>query len=130
MIYLKSFLQKFGFTQISDKEINTGNNFSNYENFKNFIDDHYGLDHLQKYNYIKYVKVMRQIIKIRDEEIYDKHINNIRILIKVMFELRIFKNIDILKYMFKLDSFFKLIEEKKYIAFNTIKTIRESSYSK
>jgi hypothetical protein len=125
---IKSFLQELGFTQISNKEINSDNDFYQYENFKKFIDEHYSLDHLQKHNYIKYVKVMRQIIKVKHGEIYDKHIKNIQNLIKIMVELRIFKNINILKYMFRLNSFFALIEEKKYIAFNTIRTIRTSSY--
>ena len=58
-----------GFSQISEKEIDTSNNFDDYDNFKRFIDNHYGIEHLRKHNYIKYVKVMRQIIKIKDGNI-------------------------------------------------------------
>lgn len=114
-----------GFLQISEQEVDTSNNFDDYHNFKQFIDNHYSIDHLRKHNYIKYVKVMRQIIKIKNEKIYDKYINDIQKLINLMVDLRILQKIDILKYMYKLDSLFKLIEERKKLSFNTIKIIRE-----
>jgi hypothetical protein len=116
-----------GFSKISDKEIDISNNFEDYDNFKRFIDNHYGIEHLRKHNYIKYVKVMRQIIKIKDGNRYDKHINDIQTLINIMVDLRIIQKIDILKYMYKLESLFKIIEERKKLSFNTIKTIRESA---
>jgi hypothetical protein len=68
------------FDKISNKHISINNDFHDYENFKNFIVNHYGITHLEKNNYIKFVKVTRQIIKLKDENTYDNHLHNINII--------------------------------------------------
>ena len=119
-IFLKS-----NFNQLSSKDICNDNDFSNYENFKKFILNHYNLKHIEKKNYIKYVKVKRQIIRIKEEELYNNYINKINSIIKIMFENNIFSNCDIKKYMYRINLFFRLIEDKKNTLFNSIHTIRE-----
>ena len=68
---------KSKFIQLSSKNICKENEFLTFDNFKKFIDEHYNLAHMEKHNYIKYVKVKRQILKLKDEENYTCLINQI-----------------------------------------------------
>ena len=67
----KEYLLKYGnslynepenIEQISEKHICTDRDFDDNESFYDFIIKHYQLKHLQEHNYIKFVKVMRNII--------------------------------------------------------------------
>ena len=121
---LNSFLEK-NFRILSLKDISETNNFLCYENFKKFIDDHYNLNHIENNNYIKYVKVKRQIIKLNNEEKYIKIIDDINLVIGTLADINTFPKVNIRKYMYRINSFFKLIEDKKKLLLNAIKTIRE-----
>jgi len=112
------------FDQLSIKNVCNNNEFLTYENFKNFILKHYDLDHIKKCNYIKYVKIKRQILKLKEDDIYTKLLNDINSTIKIMSYSNIFPKVDIKKYMFKINSFFKLIESRKISIINSINTIR------
>jgi hypothetical protein len=115
---------KLNFYQLSSIDICNDNDFSTYENFKKFILDHYYLKHIEKKNYIKYVKVKRQIIMIKEGKKYNNYINNINSIIRIMFENNIFSNIDIRRYMYKINFFFKLLNDKKNTFITSIYTIR------
>jgi len=51
--------------------------FDDYDSFYNFVKKHYNLNHLKEHNYIKYVKVMRNIIILTHCEEYTSKINTI-----------------------------------------------------
>ena len=121
---LNIFLEE-NFKQLSLKDICDSNNFLSYENFKKFIDEHYNLNHIENNNYIKYVKVKRQIIRLTNNEEYIKIINDINSIISYLSELNIIPNVNIRKYMYKINTFFKFINEKEKILLNTITKIRE-----
>jgi hypothetical protein len=112
------------FSRLTCNNISEKNNFIDYDNFKNFINKHYNIKHLEKNNYIKYVKVKRQIIKLKEGDNYINLISKINSIINIMNLHNIFPNIDIKKYLFKINIFFKLIEEKRCALLHTIKTIR------
>ena len=121
---LNVFLEE-NFKQLSLKDICEINNFLSYENFKKFIDEHYNLNHIENNNYIKYVKVKRQIIRLTNNEEYIKIINDINSIISYLSELNIIPNVNIRKYMYKINTFFKFINDKEKILLNTITKIRE-----
>ena len=73
---LNIFLKKY-FIQLSYENVCNNNNFLTYDNFKNFIYEHYNLNHIENNNYIKYVKVKRQIIRLNEQDKYHNLINNI-----------------------------------------------------
>lgn len=120
---LHSYL-KTKFTQLSNKNLCNDNEFDTYENFKKFILNHYQLEHMEKHNYIKFVKVKRQILKIENEIGYIKVLDDIQNSIKVMYENHTFPNLDIRKYMFKINVVFRLIDEKKLSLLKTMKILR------
>ena len=115
---------KLYFTQLSFKNICNDNDFTTYENFKRFIDNHYSLEHMEKHNYLKYVKVKRQILRLNEDKLYYQHINDINNTIKFLADMHTFPYIDIKKYMFKIYNIFKIIDEKKVALSKTIKIIR------
>jgi hypothetical protein len=121
---LNSFLED-NFRKLSLKDICETNNFLSYENFKKFIYDHYNLHHIENNNYIKYVKVKRQIIRLTNNEEYIKIINDINSIISYLSDLNIIPNVNIRKYMYKINNFFKFINDKDKILLNTINKIRE-----
>ncbi len=116
---------KLHFVQLTQKNISYDNEFLTYENFKRFIHNHYSLAHMEKHNYIKYVKVKRQILLVKDKIRYSSCIKEINDLVKVMNEYNTFPCIDIRKYMFKIYNVFKLIEDRKENFLKTIKTIHD-----
>ena len=115
---------KSKFIQLSSKNICKENEFLIFENFKKFIDDHYNLVHMEKYNYIKYVKVKRQIMKTSDDKMYSYLIDQINNTLKILNIHHTFPYLDIKKHMFKLNNIFKLIEEKRLTLYNTLKEVR------
>ena len=120
---LNKFLKNY-FNQLSCKNICDKNNFDDYDNFKQFIINHYHLNHVELFNYIKYVKIKRQIIKLKDGILFNKHINDINYIIKDMFEEKIFLDINIKKYLFKINVFFKILDDKKISYLKIINTLR------
>ena len=78
---------KLYFTQLSFKNICNDNDFTTYENFKRFIDNHYSLEHMEKHNYLKYVKVKRQILRLNEDKLYYQHINDINNTIKFLADM-------------------------------------------
>jgi hypothetical protein len=120
---LNRFLEE-NFRILTLKDICETNNFLSYENFKKFIDDHYSLNHIENNNYIKYVKVKRQIIKLNDDKKYIKLIDDINLVIGTLADIHTFPKVNIRKYMYRINAFFKLIEDKKKLLLNAIKTIR------
>jgi len=126
---IKEYL-KTHFTQLSLKNVCSDNEFNTYENFKRFIDNHYSLEHMEKHNYLKYVKVKRQIIKLNNNILYNKCIEQINYDIKILSDMNAFPYVDIKKYMFKINNIFKIIDEKKAALLRTIRIIRNLFNSK
>ena len=120
---LNKFLKNY-FNQLSCKNISDKNNFDDYDNFKQFIMEHYQLNHVELFNYIKYVKIKRQIIKLKDGLLYNKHINDINSIIKEMYEEKIFLDINIKKYLFKINVLFTILDDKKISYLKIINTLR------
>jgi hypothetical protein len=120
---LNIFLEE-NFKQLTLKDICESNNFLSYENFKKFIDEHYSLNHIENNNYIKYVKVKRQIIKLTDDKKYIQLIDDINSIIGILADIHTFPKVNIRKYMYNINNFFKLIENKKKLLLNAITTVR------
>jgi len=112
------------FDVLTHDDISEKNSFNNYDNFKNFIINHYNLDHLESNNYIKYVKVKRQILILEDKISYDTLLSKINSIIRIMNISNIFPNINIKKYLFKINTIFKLINDKKNILTKNIYMVR------
>lgn len=121
---LNNFLED-NFRKLSFKDVSEENSFSSYENFKKFIYDHYNLPHIENNNYIKYVKVKRQIIRLYEEKKYSDLISNINLIINKLSILNIFPRVNIQNYMFRINSFFKLIDIKEKFLLNHIINVRE-----
>jgi hypothetical protein len=121
---INKYIAKY-FNILSCNDICERNNFEDYDNFKNFILNHYNLDHLETKNYIKYVKVKRQIMKLNEGDKYIDLLSKINSTINILSINNIFPNIDIKKYLFKINTLLRLIEEKKNTISNTINTIRD-----
>ena len=58
-----------------------------YNYFKEFIVKHYSLDHIKEYNYLKYVKIIRQKIVYDSNGLYDTYLKKIDNIIDIMFIL-------------------------------------------
>ena len=114
---------KLYFHQLTLNDILDDDDFCEYKNFKKFIYDHYQLNYLENNNYIKYVKVKRQILKLNEETKYTKYLNRISSIILILSNNSTFPNIDIKKYMFRIYTLLKLIDNKKKVLFESIKTI-------
>ena len=119
---INDFLCKY-FNRLSGDDISDINHFTTYDNFKQFILDHYQLDHVEKNNYIKYVKIKRQMLKLIDWGKYTKYINKINSIIEIMTYNHVFSHFDIKKYMYKMNVFFKLVENKKNSLKKTINIV-------
>jgi hypothetical protein len=111
--------------QICEKNICTKRDFNDYESFYDFIMKHYELKHLQEHNYIKFVKVMRNIIIINHYDLYHEKINNMNEILFKLSENNILSYNDITKFFYKIESINKILEEKKNIIDLTILNIRE-----
>ncbi len=121
---LNRYINKY-FNMLSYDDLSEENNFKDYDNFKNFIVSHYNLNHMKLNNYIKYVKVRRQIIILTKGEEYMNLLTKINSIINIMHTYSIFPKIDIKKYLFKINVLFRLIEEKKNNILQSINSIRD-----
>jgi hypothetical protein len=121
---LNKYLEKH-FFRITSKSESLKNDFHDYENFKKFINDHYSLDHLKNHNYIKYVKVIRQIIRINDELKYNDLINKINSIIYLLSMNNNFPRLAIKKYLYKINTIYNLIDLKRIKLINNIKNMKE-----
>jgi hypothetical protein len=124
-LFLKDHFHQLDFSDISED-----NDFSDYEIFRKFVYDHYSLSHLKHNNYIKYVKVRRQMLKLSNEKKYNDYINKIDNIIKIMNDYHIFPNILIKNYMYKMGNIFKIIEERKSVLLESIVNIRKVFFLK
>ena len=120
---IKIYLKKF-YEQLTPKNINTDNEFIEYEGFEKFIYAHYTLEHIKKHNYIKYVKIQRFVLVNQENSLFRKYLSQINDIIVILADNHCFPRIDIKKYMFRLNTFKKLIVERKKILENSIKTVR------
>lgn len=120
---IKDFL-KTKLTNLNKNHLSTDNDFSNYSKFKKFIDDHYKLEYLKKNNYIKYVKVVRQILIIERKEEYSLLFKNIDDTINILASHQTFPRINIRRYMFKIDVIFNILKTKHNILIEIMKHIK------
>ena len=120
---LNDYLSK-SFNRLSSNDISETNNFLNYTNFKKFIYDHYSITHIENCNYIKYVKVRRQILKLKEGHVYAKLVNNINSIILKMTVNNSFPSINFTKYTCKINVIFNIINERKKKFLNNIENIR------
>ena len=121
---LNNYLEK-NFFRITSNSESFQNDFHDYENFKKFINDHYSLDHLKNHNYIKYVKVIRQIIRINEELKYNNLITKINSIIYLLSMHNIFPRLMIKKYLYKIKTIYNLIDQKRMKLINNINNMKE-----
>lgn len=84
-----------------------------YDNFKKFIDEHYNIEHLKNNNYLKYVKVKRQMIVLSGLENYDQLIDKINHIFIEMSEHFLFFKINFRKYLFNIKKIFSLLKKRE-----------------
>jgi hypothetical protein len=120
---IKDFL-KSKFTHLDSTYLSEINDFSNYDVFRKFIYDHYQLNYLKKNNYIKYVKVNRQILIIQKKDKFLGLFKNIDYTINILASHQTFPRINIRKYMFKIENIFKIIKAKHQFILNILKYIK------
>lgn len=120
---IKDFL-KTKLINLNRSHLSIDNDFSDYTKFKKFIDDHYKLEYLKKHNYIKYVKVIRQILIIERKEEYSSLFKNIDIVINILASHQTFPRINIRRYMFKIDVIFNILKTKHSILIEIMKHIK------
>ena len=120
---IKEFLKK-KFIQLDSSYLSDINDFSNYEVFKKFIYEHYQLDYLRQNNYIKYVKVIRQMLIIERKDEFLNLLKNIDNAINIMATNHIFPRINIRKYMFKVENIFNIIKAKNRFLLDIMKYIK------
>jgi hypothetical protein len=120
---LKKFLKNH-FDQLTEKYVDQTDDIGYYDKFFKFITSHYSLDHLQNFNYIKYVKVKRQILKLENDTKYMKYINSIDSIIRIMNQNNVFPNIKIKNYMYKTNVVFNILIEREKILIESIRHIR------
>ena len=119
----KNFLKNH-FDQLTEKDVDQTDDIGYYDKFRKFITSHYSFDHLQTFNYIKYVKVKRQILKMENDTKYMKYINGIDSIIRIMNQNNVFPNIKIKNYMYKTNVVFNIIIEREKILVESIRHIR------
>ena len=124
MADLHRFLEKY-LDRISPQNESSHRDFDTYELFRTFVLKHYDLEHMEKNNYIKFVKVMREIIKHRHFEIYDEKISNINKIFKILSESGIANSVDFRKYLFNPDSIYSFFEKRKRTLSNLILYLRD-----
>jgi len=120
---IKIYLKKY-YEQLSPKNINTDNEFLDFEEFKSFIENHYSLEHIKKHNYIKYVKIMRYLLVNSADSKFRHILSKINELIIILADNHTFPRIDIKKYMFRLNTFKKILVDRKKLLEDNIKIIR------
>jgi len=89
------------------------NDMAEYNYFKDFIIKHYGLDHIKKNNYLKYVKIIRQKIVYETNGLYDTYLQKINGIIDIMSTNSVFNKIDIKKHLFKINKINLLLNKKQ-----------------
>jgi hypothetical protein len=124
MADLHRFLEKY-LDKISPQNESSHRDFDSYELFHTFILKHYDLEHMEKNNYIKFVKVMREIIKYRHFAIYDEKISNINKIFKLLSDSGITNSIDFRKYLFNPDNIYSFFEKRKKTLSNLILYLRD-----
>jgi len=120
---IKIYLKKY-YEQLSPKNINTDNEFLDFDEFKSFIENHYSLEHIKKHNYIKYVKIMRYLLVNSVDSKFRHILSKINELIIILADNHTFPRIDIKKYMFRLNTFKKILVDRKKLLEDNIKLIR------
>jgi len=108
---------------MNDTFIGSRFDMTSYDGFEYFVKKHYSIEHMKEYNYIKYVKVQREILCTLNVDNYVKKIEEIN---KIFIELNkqnILPYIDFKKYLFKIYSIFDLFKNRVNIYSGSIKKI-------
>ena len=84
-----------------------------YNYFKMFIFNHYSLEHIKIYNYLKYVKIIRQKIVYETNGLYESYLQRINNIIDIMAKHNILNKMDIKKYLFKINKINLLLNKRQ-----------------
>lgn len=84
-----------------------------YDYFKEFIVNHYSLEHIKIYNYLKYVKIIRQKIVYETNGLYESYLQRINNIIDIMAKHNILNKMDIKKYLFKINKINLLLNKRQ-----------------
>lgn len=105
------FLQEYGKNLTTNDVIE--NKMLDYNYFYEFIKKHYDLNHIKKYNYLKYVKIIRQKIVFDKESNYENLVQYINDIFQKMFHENVLCKINLCKYFFKLSKIHIILEKRK-----------------
>jgi hypothetical protein len=100
-------------------------NILEYNDFKQFVDEHYNLNHLKNNNYLKYVKVVRQKIVYTNEEKYEDLIDEINAIFKKMHEKNLFYKLNFRRYLFNIKKIIFLLQKRELGLNDEIKRFNE-----
>lgn len=110
-IDFRIFLQDYGKNLTTNDVIE--NKMLDYNYFYEFIKKHYDLNHIKKYNYLKYVKIIRQKIVFDKESNYENLVQYINDIFHKMFYENVLCKINLCKYFFKLSKIQIILEKRK-----------------
>ena len=100
-------------------------NILEYNDFKQFVNEHYNLNHLKNNNYLKYVKVVRQKIVYTNEEKYEELIDEINAIFKKMHEKNLFYKLNFRRYLFNIKKIIFLLQKRELGLNDEIKRFNE-----
>lgn len=84
-----------------------------YDYFNQFVKEHYDLNHIKKINYLKYVKIIRQIIVFNKESTYNNLVQHINDIFQKMFHENVLCKMNLRKYFFKLSKIHTILAQRK-----------------
>ncbi len=123
-IDIKEYL-KHNTKQLEKKHISNRFNFIDYNIFEKFVLERYSLHHLETHNYIKFVKVARQINRCKYENEFLFHTNNIQSLIDILVTNQLYPRVNINRYLFRLEKLLKIIDYKGMIITKTYHNVQK-----
>lgn len=100
-------------------------NILEYNDFKQFVNEHYNLNHLKNNNYLKYVKVVRQKIVYTNEEKYEELIDEINAIFKKMHEKNLFYKLNFRRFLFNIKKIIFLLQKRELGLNDEIKRFNE-----
>lgn len=107
--YLKSVN---GIIHMDNSFISKKMDMTNFSEFYDFVKERYSLEHMREFNYIKYVKVKREMLTYYNTDNYVNKIQQINNILKELNKRNVLNYIDFKKYLFKIYNIFDVFKKK------------------
>lgn len=107
--YLKSV---DGIIHMNNSFISKKMDMTKFEEFDNFVKERYSIEHMKEFNYIKYVKVKREMLTYYNTDNYVQKIEQINSILRELSKKGILHYIDFRKYLFKIYNVIDLFKKK------------------